>query len=337
MATNRVKKGRTISGILVIDKPPGMTSNRVLQKVKRLYGAAKAGHTGALDPIATGVLPICLGGATKFSQGLLDSDKRYTTRVQLGESRSTADVEGEVIETSVIPEFDQAKIEAVLTQFRGVITQVPPMYSALKVDGRKLYELARKGIEYDIQKKARQITIHKLSLLDFGPDWLELDVTCSKGTYIRSLAEDISKALGSLGYVAVLRRLGAGPYTEEMMISLEELEALGSVEESEKDYCSLDDQLLASYTALPGVPIVYVNLAQADDLTYGRPITLSPKDLMDNGLNEAGEQPLAQVQLRVRNFPQDAKFDFLLGLAELKAGGLIKPNRLLQINGMPKL
>ncbi len=337
MATNRVKKGRTVSGILVIDKPPGMTSNRVLQKVKRLYGAAKAGHTGALDPIATGVLPICLGGATKFSQGLLDSDKRYTTRVQLGESRSTADVEGEVIETSVIPEFDQAKIEAVLTQFSGVITQVPPMYSALKVDGRKLYELARKGIEYDIQKKARQITIHKLSLLDFGPDWLELDVTCSKGTYIRSLAEDISKALGSLGYVAVLRRLGAGPYTEELMITLEELEALSSSEGAEKDYCALDDRLLASYTALPGVPIVYVNLDQADDLTYGRPITLSPKDLGANGLNEAGEQPLAQVQLRVRNFPQDAKFDFLLGLAELKAGGLIKPNRLLQINGMPKL
>ena len=337
MATNRVKKGRTISGILVIDKPPGMTSNRVLQKVKRLYGAAKAGHTGALDPIATGVLPICLGGATKFSQGLLDSDKRYTTRVQLGESRSTADVEGEVIETSAIPEFDQAKIEAVLTQFTGEITQVPPMYSALKVDGRKLYELARKGIEYDIQKKARKITIHKLSLLDFGPDWLELDVTCSKGTYIRSLAEDISKALGSLGYVAVLRRLGAGPYTEEMMINLEELEALAVVEGTEKDYRALDDRLLASYTALPGVPIIYVNLAQADDLTYGRPITLSPKDLMVNGLNEAGEQPLAQVQLRVRNFPQDAKFDFLLGLAELKAGGLIKPNRLLQINGMPEL
>ena len=337
MATNRVKKGRTISGILVIDKPPGMTSNRVLQKVKRLYGAAKAGHTGALDPIATGVLPICLGGATKFSQGLLDSDKRYTTRVQLGESRSTADVEGEVIETSVIPEFDQAKIEAVLAQFTGEITQVPPMYSALKVDGRKLYELARKGIEYDIQKKARKITIHKLSLLDFGPDWLELDVTCSKGTYIRSLAEDISKALGSLGYVAVLRRLGAGPYTEEMMINLEELEALAAVEGTEEDYRALDDRLLASYTALPGVPIIYVNLAQADDLTYGRPITLSPKDLKVNGLNEAGEQPLAQVQLRVRNFPQDAKFDFLLGLAELKAGGLIKPNRLLQINGMPEL
>ena len=339
MAKNRVKKGRPISGILVIDKPPGMSSNRVLQKVKHLYGAAKAGHTGALDPIATGLLPICLGGATKFSQGLLDSDKRYTTRVQLGESRSTGDIDGDVLEVCDIPELDAAKVKAVLTQFTGEITQIPPMYSALKVDGRKLYELARKGVEYDIKKKARQITIHKLTLLGFGPDWLELDVTCSKGTYIRSLAEDISKALGTLGFVAVLRRLAAGPYTQEMMVSLQELEAMDPRELVKPgvplDYTAVDDRLLASYTALPGVPILYVDMDQADDLTYGRPITLSPQNLKDNGLNEAGDQALAQVQLRVRNFPQNAKYDFLLGLAELHAGGLLKPNRLLQINGMP--
>jgi len=335
VARQRVKKGRLISGILVIDKPPGMSSNRVLQKVKHLYGAAKAGHTGALDPIATGVLPICLGGATKFSQGLLDSDKRYTTRVQLGESRTTADIDGDVLETSVVPSFDGDKIESVLAGLRGVITQIPPMYSALKVDGRKLYELARKGVEYDITKKARDITIHKLTLIDFGPDWLELDVTCSKGTYIRSLAEDVAKALGTLGYVAVLRRLGAGPYSQDLMVTLEELEALAAPEGEARDYAALDDRLLASYTALPGVPIIYVNMSQADDLTYGRPITLSPQDLVDNGLNEAGEQGLAQVQLRVSDFPQNAKYDFLLGLAELKTGGLLKPHRLLQINGMP--
>ncbi len=336
MAANRVKKGRLISGILVIDKPPGMTSNRVLQKVKHLYGAAKAGHTGALDPIATGVLPICLGGATKFSQGLLDSDKRYTTRVQLGESRSTADVEGETLDTCKIPEFNASDIELALAQFRGEITQIPPMYSALKVDGRKLYELARKGIEYDIKKKARQVTIHKLTLIDFGPDWLELDVTVSKGTYIRSLAEDISKALGTLGYVAVLRRLAAGPYIQEMMITIEELETMREAAEG-GDYAPLDDRLLASYTAIEGVPIIYVNMSQADDITYGRPITLSAQDLINNGLNEASGQTLGQVQLRVRDFPQGAKYDFLLGLAELKAGGLVKPNRLLQINGMPEL
>jgi tRNA pseudouridine55 synthase len=336
VATNRVKKGRPISGILVIDKPPGMTSNRVLQKVKRLYGAAKAGHTGALDPIATGVLPICLGGATKFSQGLLDSDKRYTTRVQLGESRDTADVEGEVIETKSIPKFDASDIEAVLAKFRGEITQIPPMYSALKVEGRKLYELARKGIEYDIKKKARQVTIHNLSLIDFGLDWLELDITCSKGTYIRSLSEDISKALGTLGYVAVLRRLGAGPYSQDMMVDIEDLEALGSSSE-EGDYSALDDRLLASYTALPGVPVIYVTMSQADDITYGRAITLSDEDLANNGLLEASGLALAQVQLRVRDFPKGAKYDFLLGLAELKAGGVVKPNRLLQVNGLPTL
>ena len=335
MAKQRVKKGRPVSGILVIDKPPGMSSNRVLQKVKHLYGAAKAGHTGALDPIATGVLPICLGGATKFSQGLLDSDKRYTTRVQLGESRSTADIDGDVLETSAVPSFDSDQIESVLAGLRGVITQIPPMYSALKVDGRKLYELARKGVEYDITKKAREITIHNLTLIDFGPDWLELDVTCSKGTYIRSLAEDVAKGLGTLGYVAVLRRLGAGPYSQDLMVTLEELEALAAPEGAARDYTALDDRLLASYTALPGVPIIYVDMDQADDLTYGRPITLSSQNLADNGLNEAGEQGLAQVQLRVRDFPQNAKYDFLLGLAELKTGGLLKPHRLLQINGMP--
>ena len=335
MATNRVKKGRLISGILVIDKPPGMSSNRVLQKVKHLYGAAKAGHTGALDPIATGVLPICLGGATKFSQGLLDSDKRYTTRVQLGESRDTADIDGAVVESCEVPSFDADQIEAVLSKLRGVITQIPPMYSALKVDGRKLYELARKGVEYDITKKAREITIIDLTLMDFGPDWLELDVTCSKGTYIRSLAEDVAKGLGTLGYVAMLRRLGAGPYSEDMMVNLDDLEALRPSDEGPKDYRALDDQLLASYTALPGMPILYVDMEQANDLTYGRPITLSPQNLSDNGLNETGEQPLAQVQLRVRNFPPNAKYDYLLGLAELKTGGLVKPHRLLQVNGMP--
>jgi len=234
-----------------------------------------------------------------------------------------------------VPSFDAEQIESVLAGLRGVITQIPPMYSALKVDGRKLYELARKGVEYDITKKAREITIHNLTLIDFGPDWLELDVTCSKGTYIRSLAEDVAKALGTLGYVAVLRRLGAGPYSQDLMVTLEELEALAAPEGAARDYTALDDRLLASYTALPGVPIIYVDMDQADDLTYGRPITLSPQDLADNGLNEAGEQGLAQVQLRVSDFPQNAKYDFLLGLAELKTGGLLKPHRLLQINGMP--
>lgn len=311
----RKRKGRDISGILVIDKPSGMTSNGVLQKVKWLYQAQKAGHTGALDPIATGVLPICLGEATKFSQRLLDSDKRYITRVQLGESRDTADIEGETLETSAIPALSAESIEAALEQYRGDITQVPPMYSALKHEGKKLYELAREGVEFDIQKKARQVTIHKLELLDFGNDFLELDVTCSKGTYIRSLAEDVAKALGTLGYVAVLRRLGAGPYKADMMITLDALEALKP--EGSSDYSAMDNRLLPTYTALESVPIIQISLEQAKDLQFGRAI----KAL------DAGDKPLPQVQLRLQ-FDQQ---EYLVGLGEMDAQGNIALKRLVKV------
>lgn len=327
----RKRKGREISGIIVIDKPSGMTSNAVLQKVKWLYGAAKAGHTGALDPIATGVLPICLGEATKFSQRLLDSDKRYITRVQLGESRDTADIEGQVVETAGIPTLDADTIESALEQYRGEITQVPPMYSALKHEGKKLYELAREGKEFDIQSKARQVVIHKLTLLDFGEDWLELDVTCSKGTYIRSLSEDVSKALGTLGHVAVLRRLGAGPYNAEMMLKIEDIIELkggdyagydGGFEKApegsvNKGLQGIDDRLLPTYTALESVPIIHVNLEQAKDLQFGRSIKVS----------DAGDKPLPQVQLRLRHDQQE----YLLALAELDAQGVLAPKRLLKV------
>jgi len=311
----RKRKGRDISGILVIDKPSGMTSNGVLQKVKWLYQAQKAGHTGALDPIATGVLPICLGEATKFSQRLLDSDKRYITRVQLGESRDTADVEGETLDTAAIPALSRDQIEQALAQYRGEITQVPPMYSALKHEGKKLYELAREGVDFDIQKKARQVTIHQLELLDFGNDYLELDVTCSKGTYIRSLAEDVAKALGTLGYVAVLRRLGAGPYQADMMITLEELEALKP--EGSDDYSAMDNRLLPTYTALQSVPIIQISLEQAKDLQFGRAI--KPMN--------AGDKPLPQVQLRLQIDQQE----YLIGLGELDAHGVVALKRLVKV------
>jgi tRNA pseudouridine55 synthase len=315
----RKRKGREISGILVVDKPAGMTSNGVLQKIKWLYQAQKAGHTGALDPIATGVLPICLGEATKFSQRLLDSDKRYTTRVQLGETRDTADVEGKVMATAAIPVLTQKTIEAALSLYRGEITQVPPMYSALKHQGKKLYELAREGVEFDIASKARQVTIHNLELIDFGDDFLELDVTCSKGTYIRSLAEDVSKALGTLGYVAVLRRLAAGPYLADMMITIEDIIKLKGQEEStpETDYSSMDAQLLPTHTAIESIPIIEVTLEQAKDLQFGRAITIV----------NTGEKALPQVQLRLRK----NQHDLLLGIGELDALGVIAPKRLLKV------
>ncbi len=312
---NRKRKGRDISGILVLDKPSGMTSNGVLQKVKWLYQAQKAGHTGALDPIATGVLPICLGEATKFSQRLLESNKRYVTRVQFGESRDTGDIEGQTLETAETPLLSEQIIEDVLVQFRGEITQIPPMYSALKHEGRKLYELAREGIEFDIKSKARKVSILKLELLDFGADFIELDVTCTKGTYIRSLAEDISKGLGALGYVAVLRRLAAGPYQQEMMITLEELQALKP--EGCDDYSKLDNRLLPTYTALESVPIIQVTLDQTRDLQFGRVIRAL----------DAGDKPLPQVQLRLCHDQQD----HLVGLGEMDAQGQIALKRLVKV------
>ena len=328
----RKRKGREISGILVIDKPSGMTSNGVLQQVKRMYNAQKAGHTGALDPIATGVLPICLGEATKFSQRLLESDKRYTTRVQLGESRTTADIEGEVLESADIPQLSEASILEVLEQFKGEITQIPPMYSALKHEGKKLYELAREGKDFDIQSKARQVSIHKLELLGFGEDWIDLDVTCSKGTYIRSLAEDISKALGTLGHVAVLRRLGAGPYQADMMITLDELQAL----RDESAFQDMDNRLLPTYTALESTPIIQVSLVQAKDLAQGRAITLDAEqqasEMIDpkTGHQSTGLGPQAQVQLRVLLDQQE----HLIGLGELQAGAVVQPTRMLKVEGI---
>ena len=315
----RKRKGREISGILVIDKPSGMTSNAVLQKVKWLYQAQKAGHTGALDPIATGVLPICLGEATKFSQRLLESDKRYTTRVQLGETRDTADIEGKVVGTSEIPVLTTEIIESALAQYRGEITQTPPMYSALKHQGKKLYELAREGVEFDIASKARQVTIHKLELIGFGADYLDLDVTCSKGTYIRSLSEDVAKSLGTMGYVAVLRRLSAGPYEADMMITIEDIIRLKGQEEStpETDYSSIDERLLPTYTAIESVPIIQVTLDQARDLQFGRTITAP----------DTGDRPLPQVQLRL----EYDQCSYLLGIAELDAKGVISLKRLVKV------
>jgi tRNA pseudouridine55 synthase len=186
---------RHLSGVFLLNKPLGISSNAALQRVRWLYRAEKGGHTGALDPLASGLLPICLGEATKFSHYLLDSTKRYQTTIYLGHSTTTGDVEGDVLFEQAVPELTQAKIEQVLATFVGDIQQVPPMYSALKKEGRPLYELARKGIE--IEREARPITIEALELLSFTENSLTLDVTCSKGTYIRVLGEDIAKELNT--------------------------------------------------------------------------------------------------------------------------------------------
>lgn len=227
-AVQKKVQRRRIHGVFLLNKPLGLSSNTALQKVRRLFRAEKAGHTGALDPLATGLLPICLGEATKFSHYLLDSVKRYQTTVQLGVTTATGDAEGEVVATQVIPDLNEALIESVLEKFRGDIEQIPPMYSALKRNGRPLYELARQGI--DVERIARPITIFQLKLLSFTANSLTLDVTCSKGTYIRVLGEDIGDALGCGGHLTALHRTATGhfdlipEYTLEYLESLTELE-----------------------------------------------------------------------------------------------------------------
>ncbi|AXJ89627.1 tRNA pseudouridine(55) synthase TruB [Acinetobacter pittii] len=215
---------RHISGVFLLNKPLGLSSNAALQKVRWLYRAQKAGHTGALDPLATGLLPICLGEATKFSHYLLDSTKRYQTTVRLGQTTTTGDVEGEILQERPIPVLNQELIEQTLEKFRGDIQQVPPMYSALKKEGKPLYELARKGIE--IEREGRPVTIYALELIEFTENSITLDVTCSKGTYIRVLGEDIGEALGCGGHLTMLNRTQTGHFELIPSYTIEYLESL---------------------------------------------------------------------------------------------------------------
>lgn len=211
-----------IDGIVLLNKPVGPSSNGILQKVMRVFNAKKGGHTGALDPFATGLLPICLGEATKVSGLLLDSDKRYTATLKLGEQSDTGDTEGEIIHTLAVPALTETDINAVLQQFTGPIEQVPPMYSALKHQGKPLYYYARQGIE--IERPARAVTIKHLALISFADDVLVFDVQCSKGTYVRTLGEDIAKALGTVGHLTALHRTQTGDLKGDDMLTFEEIE-----------------------------------------------------------------------------------------------------------------
>ena len=244
---SRRRKGRDVNGILVIDKPVGVTSNGILQQVKRLFGAAKAGHTGALDPLATGVLPLCFGEATKFSQMMLDSDKAYIATARLGIRTETGDSEGVVVAEKPVPAGLTADVlEPVLDGFRGDIQQVPSMYSALKHKGRPLYEYAREGIE--VERPARPVTIYELTLLDIRENELDIAVSCTKGTYIRSLVEDIGEALGCGAHVTALRRTMASGFTLASAHSVSDLEQMRERGES------LDGLLVAPDAALSMFP-----------------------------------------------------------------------------------
>ncbi|ROT96030.1 tRNA pseudouridine(55) synthase TruB [Marinobacter sp. R17] len=265
---SRRRRGRDVNGILVIDKPQGVTSNAVLQQVKRLYGAAKAGHTGSLDPLATGVLPLCFGEATKFSQLMLDSDKSYVARGRLGIVTDSGDSDGNVMAEKPLPEgLDQAALEAVLPRFRGDIEQVPSMYSALKHKGRPLYEYAREGIE--IERPARPVTIHELTLLAFDGENFDIAVTCSKGTYIRSLVEDIGEALGCGAHVTQLRRTKAAGFDLDQALDVAELEARREAGES------LDPLLVPVDAALTEFPKILLQDAQIVSILNGQPVKMT--------------------------------------------------------------
>ncbi len=227
----RRQKGIDINGILLLDKRAGVSSNAALQEVKRLFNAQKAGHTGSLDPLATGLLPICFGAATKISSFMLDSSKRYLTEVKLGVTTTTGDLEGEIVDSKPVPRLDEPTIEACLKEFRGQIQQVPPMYSALKHNGQRLYKLARKG--QTVERVPRSVNIMALQLLNFGEDYLSLEVYCSKGTYVRTLVEDIGQALGSGATVAALRRTQVGDFLISEATSYQKL--VGQFDENSKN------------------------------------------------------------------------------------------------------
>lgn len=309
------KSGCNIHGILLLDKRLGVSSNKALQEVRRLFNANKAGHTGSLDPLATGLLPLCFGEATKVSGLMLDDNKRYQVVVQLGVMTDTGDREGTVLETRPVPELSVDDILSCLEKFTGEIDQIPPMYSALKLNGKKLYELAREGIT--VERKARHITIFELKLLDFYKDQLTLDVFCSKGTYIRSLAEDIGHTLGCGGTVNELRRLEAGQFNIENARTIEQLTAM--------DQKSLFQCLINVDKPLEALPAVQLTDEQTICIKYGQSLNLLPFDEFSaNGTSVSLER--RQGTVRMYN---DAVF---LGLGEMLRDGKLAPKKLFNMS-----
>lgn len=314
----RSRKGRRVNGILLLDKPAGMTSNGALQEAKKIFEAAKAGHTGSLDPLATGVLPICFGEATKFSQFLLEANKRYLTTIKLGVVTATGDADGEVLSIAdSVPEISEARLDAVLDGFRGVISQVPSMYSALKVDGQRLYKLARQGIE--IERKSRQVTIFKMEVVNQEREEIVLDIICSKGTYIRCLAEEIGQAFGCGAHVAALRRLKSGPFSIEATYSMEELAAL----RDQGGWHALDTKLLPSSAAVVDWPSVRLTAVTASYLRQGQPVQTS------NAPTEGWVRIFSESDSLGQGSVDANADDYFIGVGEILEDGRIAPRRLV--------
>ena len=265
MAGRKGRRFRPLDGVLLLDKPVGISSNSALQKARYIFEAAKAGHTGSLDPLASGMLPVCFGEATKFSSYLLDANKRYRAVCQLGLTTTTGDQEGQVLK-SIDVQFDEHDVVEVLARFRGPITQVPPMFSAVKHEGKRLYELARQGKE--VERKTRQVEIFDLELIGLHGNLLEIEVFCSKGTYIRTLAEDIGEALGCGASLQSLRRTAVAPFHTERAWTLQELEQLKL-----KGREALDAALLPADAMLNQYPNVLLSDNEVLELAFGRQLT----------------------------------------------------------------
>ncbi len=304
------RRGRDIDGVVLLDKPQGISSNDALQKVKRIFNANKAGHTGALDPLATGMLPICLGEATKFSQFLLDADKRYRVIARLGQRTDTSDADGEMISEREI-NFTQAQLDNALAQFRGDIEQVPSMYSALKYQGRPLYEYARQGI--DVPREARSITVFELQQIRWEGSELELEVHCSKGTYIRTIVDDLGELLGCGAHVIYLRRLEVASYPMSRMVTLEQLQALAdsALADGLPVGDVLDSLLMPMDSAVKSLPEVNISSVVAVYVKQGQPVQVSGVPL--EGLVRITEG-------------EEHKF---IGMGEIDDDGRVAPRRLV--------
>ncbi|MFS2221282.1 tRNA pseudouridine(55) synthase TruB [Pantoea sp. B65] len=304
------RRGRDIHGVLLLDKPQGLSSNDALQKVKRLYNANRAGHTGALDPLATGMLPICLGEATKFSQYLLDSDKRYRVIARLGQRTDTSDADGAVISERPL-DFTRQMLDEALESFRGETQQVPSMYSALKHQGRPLYEYARQGIE--VPRAARSIVVYELQFIRQQGDELELEIHCSKGTYIRTIIDDLGEKLGCGAHVIMLRRLQVATYPLSKMVTLEQLNSL--LEQANAEGCApadkLDPLLMPMDSPAAAFPEVNLLTVVAAYFKQGQPVQAS-------GVPAAGLVRVTEGDAR--------KF---IGMAEIDDDGRVAPRRLV--------
>ena len=304
------RRGRDNHGVLLLDKPLGLSSNDALQKVKRLYNANRAGHTGALDPLATGMLPICLGEATKFSQFLLDSDKRYRVIARLGQRTDTSDADGQIVQERPV-NFTQAQLDAALDSFRGDIKQVPSMYSALKYQGKKLYEYARQGIE--VPREARSITVYDLQFIRWEGDELELEIHCSKGTYIRTITDDLGELLGCGAHVIYLRRLQVATYPIERMVTLEQLNEL--LEQAQAQEVApgelLDPLLMPMDSPVENYPEVNLLPVVAGYVKQGQPVQV------------AGAPASGMVRITEG---EERKF---IGVGDIADDGRVAPRRLV--------